>query len=197
MIDYDLVNVREVFGKIFVLAVNNKINLAAFENMLVKSNFVKSIEQNEYDNIFYDSLEKIFVSITSKSVNDTSYGVYNDAYWAGVSYFDLHYKLNKSFSYLFLKVPIEKMLNLYPVYHEMDFSSLLEEFEHIANQKTILQLLCKRKGVLLPKVAKSIGVSASTLVKYMYSDNSLYKASFQTAIKLVNYFEVPVNLFVE
>ena len=197
MIDYDLVNVREVFGKIFVLAVNNKINLAAFENMLVKSNFVKSIEQNEYDNIFYDSLEKIFVSITSKSVNDTSYGVYNDAYWAGVSYFDLHYKLKKSFSYLFLKVPIEKMLNLYPVYHEMDFSSLLEEFEHIANQKTILQLLCKRKGVLLPKVAKSIGVSASTLVKYMYSDNSLYKASFQTVIKLVNYFEVPVNLFVE
>ena len=198
MIDYDIKNVREIFARLFVIVIQNETNLTAFTRALASSDFVKKIEADKYDDFFNKPLIEIFESIITIYLSeDKSFGVFNDAYWSGISYFDLYLKTNKPFSYIFLKLPLEKMLDIYPVYHEMDFSSLCELFVHLEQEKTILRILCEQFHKSLTKISKATLISSNTLSKYNASDDSLYKASFQNIIKIANYFDVPISLFVE
>ena len=198
MNNYDIDKVKYIFARLFVVAVQNMTNLNAFTRALEKNEFVQKIEANKYDDYFNKSILEMFESITSNTIReDDSFGIYNDAYWSGVSYFDLHLKTNKPFSYIFLKLPFEKMLDIYDVYHEMDFSSLYEYFQKLEQEKTILRLLCEQSHKSLSKISKATSISINTLSKYNASDEALYKASFQNIIKIANYFDVPISLFIE
>ena len=198
MNNYDLNKVKYVFARLFVVAIQNMVHPTAFTHALEKSEFLQKIEANKYDDYFNKPVIDIFESITSNRISeDNGFGIYNDAYWSAVSYFDLHLKTNKPFSYLFLKLPLEKMLDMYGVYHEMDFSSLLERFNELEKEKTILRALCEEKHISLSKLSKGTGISVNTLMKYNASDNALYKASFQNVIEIATFLEVPLSLFKE
>ena len=190
--------IKEIFARLFVTAIQNRINFAAFTTMLAKSDFVKKIEEDKYDDYFNKSLEDILYHVTNhEMIAEDSYGVYNEAYWCGVSYFNLYQKFNKPFAYLFLKLPLSKMMELYVIFHEMDVSSLYDYFQKIDQQKTILRALCENKKCSLTKLSDATGISATTLSKYNASDEALYKGSFQNIIKIANFFEAPINLFVQ
>ena len=196
MSNFDTRKVKEMFARLFVLAVQNKINLQAFTTNLEKSEFVSKIENDQFSECYNFSLEKIFFDITNKSIeHDTSFGIYNDAYWCGYSYFEIQQKIKKSFAFIFLKLPFNKLIDLYPIYHEMDISSLLDYFLKKDNETTILRLLCLRKGCSIPELSLKTGISKATLAKYNASDESLRKASFVTVNKIVTFFEVPYSLF--
>ena len=198
MNNYDIEKVKYIFARLFVTAIQNETNLTAFTRGLTNSDFVKKIEANKYDDYFNKSITDIFESIVTTYIReDDSFGVYNDAYWSGISYFNLYLKTNKPFSYIFLKLPLEKMLDIYPVYHEMDFSSFYELFQQLEQEKTILRLLCEQYRKSLSKISKATGISVNTLMKYNASDEALYKASFQNIIKIANYFDVSISLFIE
>ena len=79
----------------------------------------------------------------------------------------------------------------------MDFSQLVEQFRIIEKETTILRLLCKSKGCTLKKISEKTMININTLVRYNSSDELLYKGSFQNIMKLVKYFDVQINLFVE
>ncbi|MBO4703274.1 MAG: helix-turn-helix transcriptional regulator [Bacilli bacterium] len=197
MNNYDIEKVKYIFARLFVTAIQNETNLTAFTRGLANSDFVKKIEADKYDDYFNKSITDIFESIvTSYIKEDNSFGIYNDAYWSGISYFNLYLKLKKPFSYLFLKLPLEKMLDIYPVYHEMDFSSLVEYFEQLEQEKTILRALCEEQHISLSKLSKGTGISINTLAKYNANDSALYKASFQNVIEIATFFDAPISLFI-
>ena len=198
MNDYEINKVRETFSRLFVLAINNKMNLDSFTYLLEKCDFISHIENNRYDSSLNKSIDTIFYEITGFVVKeDNSYGIYNDAYWCGQNYFDLHLKTKKSFSYIFLKLPLEKMIDIYSIFHEMDFSSLVDYFYKKCEEKTIIRLLCEKANKSLPDISKDTLIPLSTLKKYNMSDKYLYKASFQNITKLASYFDVRYSLFVE
>ena len=191
-------NVKELFARLFVIAFQNMANLSSFSHELARSELVRKIEANQYDDYFNKSLLDIFFDVMGNRVNeDLSFGVYNDAYWCGYSYFELHLRTQKPFAYIFLKLPLVKMVDIYSVYHEMDISSLLEYFVRASGEKTILRILCQDHNTSLPKLSFSTGISLATLSKYNAEDDSLYKASFQNVIKIAEYFDSPINLFVQ
>lgn len=198
MNNYDIDKVKYIFARLFVIAVDNFTNFTAFTRGLEKSEFIQKIEADEYDEYFNKSILEIYENITSNILSeDDSFGVYNDAYWCAVSYFDLHLKTGKSFSYIFLKLPLEKMMDIYIIYHEMDFSSLYEYFQKLEKEKTILRALCQDYHSSLKKISKATGININTLMKYNASDEALYKASFQNIIKIAKFFEVPISFFIE
>lgn len=194
---YLIDDVEKTFSRLFVLAVHQSMNLFAFTYLLSKSNYVAKLEEGDIDAISNWPIEKAYFDATKETVKDDSYGIYNDAYWSGYSYFELFLKTHKPFSYLFLKLPLEKMLDIYEIFHEMDFTSLLEYFKKRETENTILGVLCKNKKCSLTKLKEATGISVNTLSKYRSSDEILYKASFQNIYKLARYFEVPISLFVD
>ena len=190
-------NIKDLFARLFVLAIQNKINFYSFTHRLERSEFVLKIEENEYDDYFNKDILTIFFDITNNHIqSDTSYGIYNDAYWCGYQYFELHKSLHKPFSFIFLKLPLAKMIELYLIYHEMDFSSLLDYFDMVNKRKTILRLLCEQKGCSLTELSAKTGVNKATLSKYNASDDSIYKGSLENIYKIAKYFDYPISLFV-
>ena len=198
MNDYELDNLRETFSRLFVLAVRNMINFKSFTNMLSNSSFIESIEKDKYNDLFNKPIEQLLFSITGfETKEDNSYGIYNDAYWCGQNYFDLHVKTKKPFVYIFLKLPFEELMNVYSIFHEMDFTSLLDYFRKKEKEKTILRILCEEKRCSLNDISKATALNLNVLKKYNSSDNAMYKASFQNISKLVSYFGVSYLLFKE
>ena len=196
MNNYDIEKVRYIFARLFVTAIQNETNLMAFTRSLANSDFIKKIEADKYDDYFNQPLETIFFDITQFRINkDESFGIYNDAYWCGYMYYELHQKSKKPFSFIFLKLPFTKMLDIYSIYHEMDFSSLEEYFDKCSQSKTILRALCEQKHCSISKLSSQIGVSNATLAKYNADDDALYKGNFQTIYKIAKFFDVPLSLF--
>ena len=189
--------IKEIFARLFVLAIQYKANLFSFTYQLERSAFVDKIEEGKYDDYFNKSLIDIFFDVTGNKISeDNSYGIYDDAYWCGYSYYEIHLRTRKPFSYIFLKLPLAKMIDIYSIYHEMDISSLLEYFSKQEKDKTILRLLCEQNRTSLPRLSFKTGISLTTLSKYNADDNALYKASFQNIIKISRYFGSPINLFI-
>ena len=191
-------NTKETFARLFVLAVQNKINFSSFTYLLERSKFISIVESGVYSDYLNKPLTEIFFDITGNKINeDTSYGIFNDAYWCGYSFFELFLRTHKPFSYIFLKLPFEKLIEVYSIYHEMDFSSLLAYFNEQEKKFTILRLLCKNKKVSLPELSSSTGINLATLSKYNSGDEFLYKASFQNIVIISNVLDAPINLFIE
>ena len=195
---YLIYDIKETFCRYFVIAIHNKMHLTAFTDYLANSDYVKNIEKGYLTDISDISVEEGYHSIVGNNIaKDDSFGIYNDAYWCGYCYFELFLMLRKPFSYLFLKLPLEKMLDLYNVYHEMDISQLVDYFHGKEKEETILRLLCKRYRCSINKLSKATGISVNTLNKYRSSDQSLYNASFQNIYKISVFFKTPISLFVE
>lgn len=198
MNELDLRKVKELFARLFVLAIQNKINFDSFIYSLERSTFLKKIQIGEYDDYFNKPLQTIFKDITNFEIkSDTSYGIYNDAYWCGYSYFELYRRLNKSFAFIFLKLPLKRMMDIYSIYHEMDISSLVDYFNKLDKEKTIMRLLCERKQCSITDISLATGINPATLSKYNASDDALYKASFQSIMHIVKFFDAPISLFVQ
>jgi len=196
MSNLDLRMAKETFARLFVMAVQNEINFLAFTASLERSAFANLIEEDVYDDYFNTPLTRIFFDITKMHIEkDESFGIYNGAYWCGYSYFELQQRLKKPFSYLFLKLPLSKMMDIYPIFHEMDFSALLGFFEKEKDKKTILRALCEQRHCSLSKLSASTGISQATLSKYNADDEALLKGSFQNVYKISKYFNAPVSLF--
>ena len=190
--------VQDVFARLFVLAIQNDFHPNAFTYLLERSEFVNYIENGKINELFDLKIESLFKTITSYKIEtDTSFGIYNDAYWCGYSYFEIFIRSKKPFSYIFLKLPFSDLLSLYPVYHEMDISSLLEYFHDVAKKKTIIRSLVESNKTSLNKLSKELNISVNTLIKYNIDDKYLYRGSFQTLSKLVNIFNLPYSLFIE
>lgn len=189
---------KEQFARLFVIAVQNKMNLDAFTHFLERSKFVEKIEAGGYDEYFNQDLEYIFFDVTENRIGiELSYGVFDDAYWAGSMYFELFQRMHKPFAYLFAKLSLPKMMDMYPIFHEMDYSALEDQFLLVARKKTILRILCDQKGCSIPKLSKAIGISAPTLSKYASSDDALYNGSFQTIMKIAKFFGAHTSLFLK
>lgn len=198
MNSYEEKDVKETFCRLFVLAISREMNMYSFTHFLAKSDFVNSIEKGYFVDIVNKKVEELFFEICHNSIaEDDSFGTYNAAYWCGEAYYYLFNKLHKSFSYIFLKLPFVKLIDLYDIFHEMDYSSLLDYFYEHESDKTILRVLCEQKPCSLTKLSKAIGVSVNTLSKYNASDDALYKGSFQSIIKIQSYFDCPVSLFIK
>ena len=196
--NYYLPKVRELFCRLFVVAINERIHPNAFTFLLGKSEYVNEIENKHYDKADSTSLEELFLSVTKTELHeDNSFGVFNDAYWCGYTYFELHLRTKKPFSYLFLKLPLNRLLDMYPLYHEMDITQVENYIANREDENTIIKLLCKKKLVSMTKLSSETGISINTIKKYAASDTNLYAASFQNIVKIARFFDVPFSLFVE
>jgi hypothetical protein len=184
---------KDSFSRLFVLAKLNKVNLLSFSTMLMKYDDLMLGKEDDVA-----SLVGLFNDITGLYVQDDgSYGIYDDAYWCGTAYFYLFKKTGKPLPYILLKMPFDRLMEMYGVYHEMDYSSVLERFNEIEKEKTILRILCQRERISVPQLSKRLAISVGVLKKYNAEDECLYAASFQKIYRIQKFFGVPFSLFAE
>lgn len=186
------------FSRIFVLAVDSFIHPQVITDILSKSSLVKDMELGNYSELTNNSPLQLFKYYFNTPVfEDNSLYDFNDAYWCGYIYMNIFYKYNKPFSYIFLKLPLSKLLDMYHVYHEMDITSVYEVFEELMLKDTILSLLLIKHSYKLSELSSLTDISINVLKKYKNSDINLYAGSFKNIHRIATVLNEPDNLFLE
>lgn len=188
----------EYFSQIFSYCIQAKIHFEVITDVISKSELIKEIETNNFSRINSKTPYEIFVEIFDKTyIKETSSNYFDRGYWCGRSYAQLFYEFNKSFSYIFLKLPLEKMMNMYDVYHELDISQLFDKFKIEMNSNSILDLLLKKHSISGIELSRKTGISIRTIEYYKKDDANIYSASFKILQRIVAVLDEPGNLFLE
>ena len=116
------------------------------------------------------------------------------AYWIGESYASLFFRRNLSFSVIAAVLPIAEMKRLYYPYHEMGFSSLLEEFERRLSKTSLLETAKKKAGLTYVQIAKCAGIPIPTLARYVKNEE-LWRISLARAKALSVALDQPMEYF--
>ena len=191
-------DVEDMFCNLFVLAGECEIKPDVFTRSIEKHNFIKCIEKGDYRHAYDESLLDVFNDSLSYCLNSNDYeNEWNEYYWVGKCYFYIQSETHKSFSYIFMKFPFEELLPLFYPYHETDISHIYEIFLEKEKEKTILEILCKRRKLSIAKLSSIVNIPISTLTKYRKSDEYLYKASFENIYLLSQFFDCPETLFLQ
>ena len=189
----------DTLGDVLSFAHENKYVTNAVERAVSYSPFFQSLEGKEgFFLPIIDStklLKQLFPELSDNQFKD--HRVYNQCLWAAESYLYIQEKTKMTFEAIFLYMPINKMYDYYPLYHEMDFSHIVKEFERLYNEKTVLSLLLEQYHYHLTDVCEQCCCSYNLLYSYKQRRRNIRKASVELMHKLANYFHVRIETISE
>ena len=181
-----------------ILSVGVKYNYShnVIERCVAYSGFFRLVESSQHGiEPLGNEQDLINAFFPERSINANEVPVYNCCLWAADAYMWIQYKTNLSFEAIFLIMPLEVMYNRFPIYHEMDFTHIVNHFLERQKEKTIFAILLERFGYKLNYVAEKTGISKDTLCSFKQGKRDIRKANVDTVSKLANLFHVRIETF--
>lgn len=106
-------------------------------------------------------------------------------YWAGWTLAEYQWFCNIRFADIFRKTPLSVIIDMYPVYHEMDIMHFIEDMGlKTYTGETRLKTLRSRLGMSQSQLAKASGVNLRNIQLYEQKINDIDKASGTILYKL-------------
>lgn len=192
---YDYINLFER-----VLSVGYKLNYStgAIERAISYSPFFLKIEGD--NNTFAPIVNDLVLVKTLFPEHDIALDktpVFNQCLWAAEAYLRIQGDTKLTFEAIFLYIPINKMYDFFPVYHEMDFSHIVQEFHKLYEQKTIFALLLYKYGYSIIDVSKETNIPTTTLYSLKSRRRNIKKVSVEIVKSLSSLFNVRLETFAE
>lgn len=186
----DIIN---TLAAIFTYGLNQGYSYKSIEERFTVSSFVIALENNKYD--IETKIQNVVGLTYGVRLFDKEVDISFKGLFYAESYFKLFLHFGKSFEYLFLYWPLSLFEERYGIYHEMDFSSLRNDFLSLTKETTLLKKLAKDRQLKLTEISKLTGINKNSIDKYSLDDKCLYEASYHTIYKLANLFGVRENIF--
>lgn len=167
-------------SKILYYGVKNNYSYEYIEERLSNSMMFAELENSRDDFLYRHSLISLVKEIYREDdpVSDNLVKANSLFLWLGEAYIRLFLKTHKTLYYLFLYIPLEKMIVLYDLYHEMDWSQLYAYYLTITSETTLLKTLLDKKHLSISRLATLTGISENTIKYYCLSDEHLYEAKY-------------------
>lgn len=108
-------------------------------------------------------------------------------YWAGWVIAEYQWYTGRRFQDIFERVPLSRIISMYPVYHEMDitnFITTMEEFYHEAEREPNLKRIRENRGLSQMTLAEQSGVNLRNIQMYEQRKNDIDKAQARILYKL-------------
>ena len=192
---YEYVDLLE---RVLSVAYHNKYSNRMVERAVSYSPFFQKIEKekDEYASIINDA-SLVTSLFYDENINLISIPTYNQCLWAAESYLHIQQETRLTFEAIFLYIPIDVMYNYFPLYHEMDFTQIVEEFKRLYKKRSVLDILIENYKYSVKYIADNIGVSCDTLYSYKQRRRDIKKMSAESAYLLANTFKVRVETILE
>ena len=172
-------------------------SLNYIEERISHSHFADELEGSRNDFLYEDNeitlLKDIYAleDIDLEHLNET-----NSLFlWVGEAYIRLFFKFHKTFFYLFLYFPLGKMMDLYNLYHEQDWTQLYRYYQELYQNTSLLKMLVKKRGLSISKLSIITGISQNTLNYYALDDRHLYEAKYIYIDALSHALDVDSKIF--
>lgn len=174
-------------------AVEEGYSFDYIEKHIAYSKMVNEMENSNITTIAFSSVEKIYKEIFPYKDN-TGFinNVYNKYGWISNAYIDLFLKLNITFETLFITLPIEYMVSIYPLYHEMSFSQV-EELLKERTPYSYLDNIMRNRGVSTNDLSSKTGIPFSTINALRYHKRDIAKLESAQLLKISRLLSVKME----
>ena len=192
---YEYANILE---RVLSFSYKNKYSLNATERAISYSPFFQLVEKGDgvIAPIVDDSLliKQLFPEINCL-LKDVP--VYVQTLWAAESYLRIQEATQLTLECIFLYIPIQKMYDYFPLYHEMSFSQIVDEFERLYQERSVFSILVDKYHFHLIDVSEKCSCSYNVLFSYKQRRRDIKKASVELVSKLANIFHVRIETISE
>lgn len=183
-----------------VLSVGYKLDysLPALERAISYSRFFQNIESDDktLPPIINDRhlISEIFPDC---EIDLDNVPTYNQCLWASEAYLRIQGESHLTFETIFLYLPIGKMYDLFSVYHEMDFSQIVQYFMSLTEKKTVFALLLDKFKYSIKDISETTNIPYATLFSLKQGHRDMKKTSVEVVNKLANIFRVRLETLAE
>ncbi|MCD8373001.1 MAG: helix-turn-helix domain-containing protein [Clostridia bacterium] len=189
--DYTCNILRRLLAECFDYALTTlELEPEKFIEIFCKSSITKEVEHRNpkyFCGIAGSELCEIILSEASISFTPKPYVSIDRSayYWCGDYLGYYQYQKEFSFKYIFSFVSVSTLLNMYPVYHEMDITNFVEELDRL-NKKapSRLSLLRQQAHLSQSELAIASQISIRTIQAYEQKSKDINKAEAATVLKL-------------
>ena len=187
-----------ILERLLSYAYENSYSFKCLEKDISCSLFFQAIEKYNAPFPPYIDDNTLARSIFSDpSINLMEVRSYNQCMWAAEAYLRIQGDTRLSFEAIFLYIPITKMFDYFPLYHEMDFSHIINEFKRLFQKQSVLSVLIKNYNYPIKYVSDCAGLSYDTLYSYKQRRRNIKKMSAETAYALASLFKVRMETLLE
>lgn len=168
------------------------------EKTISKSSFFQAVEKsgNGFAPITNDEfLIKSLFPDSKTRMKDVP--VYTMCLWAAESYVRIQHHTKLSFEAIFLYMPLEKMYQYFPVYHEMDFLQIINLFMEKHNEQSVLEILSERFGYKTSDISHLAQIPYNTVQSLKLRRRSFKKSNVEIVYKLASLFKVRIETIAE
>lgn len=180
-----------------ILSVGYQYNCStsAIERAISYSSFFQNVEKDK-NAINVDSIliKEIYKEL---DVDLMKTPIYNQCLWAAEAYIRIQQACRYTFELIFLYLPIKKMYDYFPLYHEMDFSQIIEEFKRLHKKESVLSLLVNKYKYSLVDISNSVGIPYDSLYSLKQRRRDIKKCNIMQSAKLANILNIRIETIAE
>ena len=198
MNEYYLYEYSNLLERILSYGIYTKVTEDHLEKMIARSSFFQSIEKsNEGSSPITNDISLIKGLFPNSKINMVDVPTYTMSLWASESYIRIQNHTKLSFEAIFLYMPLEDMYRYFHIYHEMDFSQIIDLFLEKQKEKSILEILCERFGYKTKDVARITQIPYDTVQSLKLRRRNFLKTNVEIAYKLASLFKVRIETITE
>ncbi len=193
---YEYINHLEV---LLAVAHHEYYSLDALERSIAYSQYFQSIEKDLIRGAPIIEEEKLLKEIFPEllHLNIEEIPIYNECLWVAEAYLRIQGVTRLTLEAIFLYLPIEEIYELFPLYHEMDFSQIIKLFQSKYSKQTTFSLLLKKYNYSLNEISKLTNIPYNTLFALKKRHRDIKKADVKTVVSLANILNVRVETIAE
>lgn len=169
----------------FVLSIGYhfKFSTKSIEKRIVDSKYFSNFLRDEKTSDMYKSDIEIAKEIYPDITQKIEYISYNEIEWASMVYGYILGKTNLNFETLFIYLPIQKLYEMFPIYHEMDINKCLTYFNELRNI-SVISIRMKALKITNAELSAATGLSTSSINFLRNRKTDIKKVAFQSAMNL-------------
>lgn len=184
---------QDTLGYIIGRTISNGYSPRFVEKTIAYSSAFSLLEKSDITELAFSPKEYIFERMFDIYIsNEFEYSPYDVYGWLGYTYIRLFFDLKITFESLFFVLPIDEAINMYPLYHEMDYLQTLEYVKSKIKYSFLDEIMICRKVSSL-KLSRLSGVSYSTISALRYGKRNINKLEASSLLKLSNALRVKME----
>ena len=185
-----------VLGYLFSRSSFENYTFDSIQKTIAYSKLADELESSNITTIAFSSSESIYRMLFPEHDNKGfSYNPYDQFGWLGYLYVHLFLKFNLTFELLFIILPIEKALNMYRLYHEMDIEQSYKYFESLVKH-SYLDSIMEYRNISTKELSSLSGLSMSTVNMLRYNKRDISKTESQNLYRLSRVLNVKMTSLV-
>ena len=173
--------------------IEEKYSFSYIEKKISYSEMALELERSNVTTIAFSSMERIYNLIFMPDKNDDFhldiYGIYG---WVGMTYMHLFLSLKVTFELLFILLPIEKIIEMYHLYHEMSFSQVLDYVKSLV-EHSYLDVVMRDRKMSSNELSKMTSIPFATINALRYGKRDINKIEALKLLKISQALNVKIE----